>query len=285
MRAIDILKYQHKVSTLCKVLKVNRSTYYNHLSAIVSKRSLENDKISNHILKIYLDSKKRFGAHKIRYVLEAEYGIKISVGRVYRLIKLLHLPKMSTYKPKIKYPSNHSTLENKTKRQFAVSKPNLVWCSDVTYIKTLVGFVYLCVIIDLFSRKVVSHTISSKQNSQLIINTLEKAIRTRNISMNLIFHSDRGSQYTSDETAKFCDCNNITRSFSGVGNPYDNAVAESFFKFLKHEEINRKSFKNLSHVKSAVFEYIEGFYNSKRPHSFNNMLPPNTKESLYFSKP
>lgn len=270
---------------MCKVLRVNRSTYYNHLSATPSKRRLENDKISNYILKIYLDNKKRFGAHKIKYILEAEYGIKISVGRVHRLMKLLHLPKMSTVKPKFKYFSNHSILENKTKRQFSVSQPNLVWCSDVTYIKTLAGFVYLCVIIDLFSRKVISHMLSPKHDSKLIIATLEKAIRTRNISESLIFHSDRGSQYTSGETAKVCDKNNITRSFSGVGNPFDNAVVESFFKFLKHEEINRKSFKNLLDVKSTVFEYIDGFYNSKRPHSFNNMLPPNTKEYLYFSKP
>jgi len=266
------------------VLRVNRSTYYAHLNHTPSKRSIENDKISGLILKIYLDNKKRFGANKTRYVLECEYGIKVSVRRVYRLMKSLNLPKMSTVKPRIQYNSNYSiNLENLTNRQFTTNKPNLVWCSDITYIKTSSGFVYLCVIIDLFSRKVIAYTVSSVQNSNLIISTLQKAINSRNVSGNIIFHSDRGSQYTSAQTARFCDFHNITRSFSGVANPYDNAVAESFFKFLKHEELKRKRFTNLLQVKSAVFEYIEGFYNSKRPHSFNNMLPPNTKENLFFS--
>lgn len=138
------------------------------------------------ILKIYLESKKRYGAHKIKYILETEYGIKISVGRIYRLMKQLHLPKMSTVKPNIQYNSNHFSLKNKVKRKFTVNKPNLVWCSDITYIKIRNGFVYLCVIIDLFSRKVISHTIRSTQDSNLVIDALKKAISQRNIKENLI---------------------------------------------------------------------------------------------------
>lgn len=248
---------------------------------------MQNQKIRTLILSIYSSSKKRLGAYKICYLLGSEYGINISVGRVYRLMKSMNLPKMSTIKPKFipAKKGSASTYNNEIKQNFTTDKPNLVWVSDITYVKVNGSFYYVCVIIDLFSRKVIAYSVSNKINENLVINTFKKAFSVRNKPQNLIFHSDRGSQYTSLNFRKLLEQCNVIQSFSAKGYPYDNAVAESFFKFLKLEELNRKTFYNKSQLELSLFEYIEGFYNSKRPHSANNMLPPNQKEKLYFENP
>lgn len=196
----------------------------------------------------------------------------------------MNLPKMSTVKPKFisSKKEDSSVCNNKLKQNFTTDKPNLVWVSDITYVKVNGSFYYVCVIIDLFSRKVISYSVSNKIDTKLVINTFNKAFISRNKPENLIFHSDRGCQYTSKEFRKFLENYNIIQSFSAKGYPYDNAVAESFFKFLKFEELNRKSFTSKSELELSLFEYIEGFYNSKRPHSANDMLSPNQKEKLYF---
>lgn len=245
---------------------------------------MENQKIRSAILDIYSASKKRLGSYKICYLLKAEYGINISPGRVYRLMKQMHLPKMSTVNPKFIYAKNNDTsvYNNEIKQNFTTNKPNLVWVSDITYVKVNGVFYYICVIIDLFSRKVISYNVSNKINSKLAADTFKKAYNNRSCPENLIFHSDRGSQYTSKEFRDLLDQFGVIQSFSAKGYPYDNAVAESFFKFLKLEELNRKTYNNKAELDMFLFEYIEGFYNSKRPHSANNMLSPNQKEKFYF---
>ncbi len=278
------MRFQHKISTLCRVLKVNRSTYYKHFSKTVSNRTLQNQKIRSYILAIYSASKKRLGAYKICYLLGVEYGIYISVGKVYRLMKSMTLPKMSTIKPKFIHSKNdsNSSFNNEIKQNFTTDKPNLVWVSDITYVKVNGSFNYICVIIDLYSRKVISYSVRSKMDVNLVVDTFNKAFAARNYPENLIFHSDRGSQYTSKIFRKLLDRCNVIQSFSAKGYPYDNAVAESFFKFLKLEELNRQTFYNKAQLELSLFEYIEGFYNSKRPHSANDMLSPNQKEKFYF---
>ena len=269
---------------MCRVLNVNRSTYYKHFSLKVSPRSLQNQQIRCYILSIYSASKKRLGAYKICYLLNVEYGIPISVGKVYRLMKSMHLPKMSTIKPKFSTSVTTSSYpyHNKVNQNFTTDKPNVVWVSDITYVKVNGCFHYVCVVIDLFSRKVISYSISNRMNEKLVMDTFNKAFSIRNQPKNLIFHSDRGSQYTSKNFRKLLDECNVMQSFSAKGYPYNNAVAESFFKFLKLEELNRQTFYNQAQLALSLFEYIEGFYNSKRPHSANHMLSPNQKEKLYF---
>ncbi len=278
------MRFQHKISTLCRVLKVNRSTYYKHFSQRLSNRALENQKIRSYILAVYTSSKKRLGAYKICYLLGVEYGIHISPGRVYRLMKTMNLPKMSTVKPKpVRSESNEkANFNNRVNQNFTVDKPNLVWVSDITYVKVNGSFNYVCVIIDLFSRKVISYSVSRKIDTNLVIDTFNKAFASRKAPKNLIFHSDRGSQYTCEKFRKILDDCGVIQSFSAKGYPYDNAVAEAFFKFLKLEELNRRNFQKTSELELSLFEYIEGFYNSTRPHSANDMLPPNQKEKLYF---
>jgi len=283
LNAVHALRFQHKISTLCKVLKINRSTYYKHFSEKTSSRTLQNQKIRTAILAVYSASKKRLGAYKICYLLKDECGINISVGRVYRLMKQMHLPKMSTVKPKYIRSKNNDTAvyNNKIKQNFTTDKPDLVWVSDITYVKVNGTFYYICVIIDLFSCKVISYDVSNKIDTQLVVSIFKKAYNNRNRPENLIFHSDRGSQYTAKEFRNLLDQYGVIQSFSAKGYPYDNAVAESFFKFLKIEELNRKTYNNKTELDISLFEYIEGFYNSKRPHSANNMLSPNQKDKLY----
>lgn len=285
MNAVHILRFQHAIKTLCCVLRVNRSTYYKHFSATPAPRTIENQDIRSKILTLYSSSDKRLGVYKIQKRLVVEYGINISAGRVYRLMKSMKLPKMSTCKPVFKHkkPDNSLPCNNSLNQQFNTTKPNLVWVSDITYIKVNGRFYYLCVIIDLFSRKVISFRLGNKPDTDLVISTFKTAFSRRDPEDSFIFHSDRGCQYTSKKFRAVLDSFNIVQSFSAKGYPYDNAVAESFFKYLKLEEINRRNYSSIDELNLALFQYIEGFYNKKRPHSSNDMLSPNEKEDLFFN--
>ncbi|HFI0518543.1 TPA: IS3 family transposase, partial [Streptococcus suis] len=202
-------------------------------------------KIRKHILQIYTDYDNSLGAYKIRRVLERDYGIKVSLGRVYRLINNMNLPKRSTEKPKKKAGwKDNGLCINHLKQQFNPNTPNSVWASDFTYIKVNGSFHYLCVIIDLFSRKVVGWSLSHRHNVDFIIEAFNKAYSNRGEPHFLLFHSDQGAEYTSlifRQTLERCDA---VQSFSKKGYPYDNACCESFFHHMKRECINRKSFRN-----------------------------------------
>ena len=197
-------------------------------------------------------------------------------------MKSMQLPKMSTVKPVSTFVQDNEIKTNHLEQKFEQKAPNLVWVSDITYLKVAGKWYYLCIIIDLYSRKVIAWDISAKPDTDLVISVFNKAYTKRNISDGLMFHSDRGTQYTAFKFRKLLDELNVVQSFSKKGYPFDNAVAESFFKYLKKEETNRRTFSSLSELKLSIFEYIEGFYNSKRPHSSLGDLTPNEKESLFY---
>lgn len=266
------------------MLHVNRSTYYKHFRKNPAPRTIENQKIKIHILQIYSDFDKSIGAYKIQRVLERDYGIKISVGRVYRLMNSMDLPKMSTIIPKYKTsPNNESACENILNQKFNQQSPNLVWASDFTYVKVNGRHCYLCVVIDLFSRKVIGWQVSSNHNSDLIINAFKKAYIARGYPQNILFHSDRGSEYTGRRFRRVMDECNVLQSFSKKGYPYDNACCESFFKQMKREELNRRTFATLDEFRLSSFKYIER-YNNKRPHASLNNLTPSEVEENFFKK-
>ncbi len=271
------MRFEHSIVRLCHILKVNRSTYYKHFTLPPAPRTVKNQQIKKHILSIYMESKKRLGAAKVKVVLERDYGISISVGRVYRLMKSMNLPKMSTTKPKVSL-----ACPNHLNQQFNPTEPNRVWTSDISYIPVKNRFVYLCVILDLYSRKVIAWKVRTRMTTSLVLDTLQTALDTRQPTQPLLFHTDRGTQYTSSEMRQFLDYHSLTYSYSKKGYPWDNAVTESFFKYMKKEELDRRVFKTIQEVTLSSFEYIEGFYNPKRPHSANNMLTPNQKERNYF---
>lgn len=198
-------------------------------------------------------------------------------------MKEMNLPKMSTIKP-FKHKSKvagDDVCKNILKQKFNPSEPNKVWVCDFTYIRACGRFYYLCAIIDLFSRKVIAYKLSNKIDTKLAIDTVNLAVASRKKSDGVIFHTDRGSQFTSAEFRKHLDRFNIIQSFSAKGHPYDNAVIECFFKYLKKEEVNRMTFPTFYDLSISIFKYINGFYNSYRPHSHNDNLSPDDFDSLY----
>ncbi len=264
---------------------MNRSTYYKRVSASPAPRTLENQQLRKQILEIYTATQKRMGAAKIQRILLRDYGVSISVGRVYRLMKSMALPKMSTSKPAFKKQDRKVSLErpNHLNQAFNPPAPNQVWTSDFSYIPVgKKSFVYLCVILDLFSRKVIAWSVGPKIDSELALSTLKKAVSSRKPEASVLFHTDQGSQYTSSMFRKYLDGQPITQSLSKPGYPWDNAVTESFFKYMKKEELNRRIFSSLQEVQLSCFEYIEGFYNTQRPHGTLNMLTPNEMEKIYY---
>ena len=203
--------------------------------------------LKTYILTLHGKYKKRLGVKKLACMLKREYCIKIGVSRLRRLVRSMNLPKLFSKKsPNHSIKSESRDYQNFLNRKFKQSAPNQSWVSDITYLKVGQKWYYLCVIIDLFSRKVVAWKISDKPNSNLVISTFEKAYADRNFPIGLMFHSDRGSQYTSTAFRKLLNRLNVVQSFSNKGCPYDNAVVESFFKFLKLEEINQNTYSSFA---------------------------------------
>lgn len=286
--AVRRLRHEHSITTLCRVLKVNRSSYYKHFSSKKpSSRTIENQNIRTKILTLYASTDKRLGVKKMRRRLEVEYGIHISVGRVERFMKSMFLPKIST---RIKPPRSKKTganqddkYENLLKRDFHTSAPNKAWVSDITYVRVGNGFNYVCTVMDLYSRKIIAWNAGRRADSLLVVQTLEQAWLKRGKPKSVLFHSDRGTQYTAKSVRQVMDRKNFLQSFSNAGQPHDNAVAEAFFRFLKEEELYRRKFSCTEELKSSLFSYIDGFYNTRRPHSANDELTPNEKEALFWS--
>ena len=263
-------------------MNVNRSTYYKHFYSPPAPRVSLNQDIRRLILTIYADYDKRLGAYKIHHVLQRDYGVRISVGRVYRLMRSMHLPKMSTAHPRHYFcRSDDSLCPDRLRQSFTQNAPNLVWVSDITYLRAGGKWYYLCVVIDLFSRKVIAWHLSSKQDVELTITAFRKAYAARSAPKGLMFHSDRGTQYTAFAFRSLLDSLNIVQSFSKKGYPFDNAVCESFFKYLKKEETDRRSYSSFHDLKLAVFSYIEAFYNAKRPHASLGYLTPDEADARF----
>lgn len=224
------------------------------------------------------------GVRKLTVCLKREYCICVSEGRVYRLMKTMGLPKMSTVKPPRPAYASSDDIEYKNllSQRFDQPAPNIVWVCDFTYIRVAGRFCYLCVILDLFSRKVIAYKVSFHIDRFLAIDTLREAVSSRAAKRGVIFHTDRGSQFTSKDFRRATDTFGITQSFSAKGHPYDNAVMECFFKYLKREETDRRSYADIDEFKLSLFKYIVGYYNSYRPHSHNGELSPNERENNYF---
>ena len=258
------------IEKMCKVFKVKRSGYYRWLGAGESKRTREDKVLIDHIQRIFLKSKKTYGSPRIKRELQVE-GIKVSRRRVARLMKQEGLVSILRRKYVITTDSKHDypLVENKLDRNFNISDRGKVWVSDITYIKTAQGWLYLTVIIDLADRKVIGWSLSrSLKAIDTTIPAWRMANRNRPIACELIFHSDRGVQYACNEFVNHLNANRfVVRSMSRKGNCWDNAVAESFFKTIKAEWIYQHMYKTYQQASLSVFEYIETWYNRKRRHS------------------
>lgn len=229
---------------------------------------------------IYDESKQNYGAPKITQVLRKS-GEIISERTVGQYMKQMGI-KAQWVKPwtiTTKDSDFSSELQNILDEQFNPERPNAVWCSDITYIWTIDGFVYLTSIMDLYSRKIIAWTLSNTLEVSCVIETINKAKARRKIEEPLILHSDRGSQYVSNEYKRVTA--NMQCSYSKKAYPWDNACIESFHSLIKREWLNRFKIRDFAHAYRLVFEYLEAFYNTKRIHSHCDYMSPNDYEELY----
>jgi len=271
---------------MCKTLKVSKSGYYHWCKGIISNREKENNKLLQKIRIIYNQSNGTYGSPRIQEELY-RLGYKVSRPRIARIMKKNNIQSKVRKEWVVTTNSNHNDpiAPNLLDRSFTVDLPGQVWVSDLTYIKTKEGWLYLTVVIDLFDRKVIGWALSSTMQAiQTSIAALRMALSNRDRSENLIFHSDRGVQYTCSDFTKIITKKNITQSMSRKGNCWDNAVAESFFKTIKTESIYRYDFKSKREAKTEVFRYIEIWYNRKRRHSTLNYATPLEIENLFNMK-
>jgi transposase InsO family protein len=261
------------IEKMCKVLQVSCGSYYRWRKQIISIRERLKIIIEEQITLIYFKSKQRYGSPRITLELQS-LGYKISRITVAKYMKELGLRSKLSKKFKVTTNSKHNYLivENILNREFVVKTPSKVWVSDITYIQTKEGFIYLTTIMDLYDRKIIGWSLSNGMSTEeTTLKAWNMAVKNRNIVEGLIFHSDRGVQYASKKFVNVLDSyKKITRSMSRKGNCWDNAVAESFFKSLKTELIYGNKLITKEQMELEVFEYIEIWYNRKRRHSALN---------------
>jgi putative transposase len=275
----------YAVTKMSRWLKVSRSGYYKWRSRKVSAREQQRLLVESSVVTTFKQFKHRYGAPRITVELK-EAGVPCSLNHVAKLMAANDLQarngKGYKYFPSIQ-ARNHVS-DNLLARNFKASKPNEKWVSDITYIKVERGFVYLAVIMDLFSRKIIGWSLDITMTNQLIIDAFEMAVASRSTEPGLILHSDRGVQYRSGDYQHLLLSEGIQPSMSRKGNCWDNAAMESFFARLKVESIYAENIKGKSDAYSCVFEYIEMFYNTIRRHSTNSYLSPNNYEENYYAK-
>ena len=215
-----------------------------------------------------------------------EAKIPCGRNRVLRLMNQAGIEAQRGYgKPKNMYAGKpHAVIPNTLSREFEVAHPNQWWVSDITYIKTYEGFLFVAVVMDLYARNIVGWSMSSRMTDDLVLSALTMAYWRRKPANKVMLHSDQGSQYTSRDCQKLLKILNIEPSMSRRGNCWDNAVAESFFSNLKKEKIRRKIYKTRDDARADVFNYIEMFYNPRRRHTHNDRVPPTVYEQQYFMK-
>ncbi len=261
---------------MCEILDVSRSCYYNFLrEESPSKRTLEKIELSEKIKMIFIQHKCRYGSRRIRRML-LTMGYSVSRRRVIKLMKSLQLCCKTKRKFKQTTDSNHQLpiAPNLLERNFSPAEPNQVYAGDITYIPTQEGWLYLAVVIDLFSRRIIGWAMDQRMEAALVNNAMTMALLKRKPAPGLIWHSDRGSQYASISHRELLNARGIKQSMSRKGNCWDNAVAESFFHTLKVELTHHEQFLTREEAKLKIFEYIEIYYNKLRIHSANDYLSP-----------
>ncbi|CAQ44083.1 IS3 family transposase [Stenotrophomonas maltophilia] len=270
------------LAAMCRMLGVHRSGYYAWLKEPASARDKDDQRLLGLIKHSWLESGSVYGHRKVTTDLR-ELGETCSRHRVARLMKSEGLRAMVGYgrRPRPLSGPVGSVAKNVLARGFKVSEPNRAWVTDITYIRTYDGFLYLAVVLDLFSRQVVGWATRPTQHTDLVLQALLAAVWRRKPSPGLLLHSDQGTQFTSEDWQSFLREHDIVCSMSRRGNCHDNAAMESFFQLLKRERIKRRIYSNHDEARADVFQYIEMFYNPKRRHSSNDGLSPVEFEKQY----
>lgn len=265
-------RFEFRMGKMCRVLDISRSGYYAWKMRPVSSRDNKNTDLVDRIVKIHKQSRKTYGSPRITEDLKSQ-GIPCGKNRIARLMRKNGIMAKTKKKYRITTFSRHTRpVAPNLLKEWPVDKPNTVWVSDITYVRTGEGWLYLAVVLDIFSRHVVGWSMGERLCDDLVIRAFTKAVMKRGPYTPFIFHSDRGSQYASHRFKNLLFRHCITQSMSGKGNCYDNAFAESFFGTLK-TELGRR-YPSKSTARQEIFEYIEVFYNRIRRHSALNYLSP-----------
>ncbi|MFN4623963.1 MULTISPECIES: IS3 family transposase [Klebsiella] len=266
------------VMTMCRVLCVARAGFYAWLHNPVSARDKDNQRLLTLIRDSYSLSGGVYGYRRVHGDLN-EIGEICGKNRVGRIMQLNRIKAVRGYKAPRRIAGRPSVVApNRVQRQFTVVRANQVWVTDITYIRTWQGWLYLAVVIDLFARNVVGWSMKPTLSRELALDALMMAVWRRKPDGEVIVHSDQGSQYGSDDWQRFCRANNLAPSMSRRGNCWDNAVAESFFSSLKNERIRKRIYKTRDLARADIFDYIEVFYNRTRRHSHLGGVSPEAFE-------
>ena len=266
---------------MCRVLEVSTQGYYAWAKREPSNRAKENLSLAADIKAIHAGSRRTYGAPRVRAELVAR-GQQVGKNRVARLMRQEGVQARRKRKFRCTTDSKHNlpVAPNVLQRDFDADAPNQAWVTDITYVWTLEGWLYLAAILDLFSRRVVGWSMSTSLERGLALEALQMALQGRQPPAGLVHHSDRGCQYASRDYRAVLDAHGIVCSMSRKGDCWDNAVAESFFGSLKAEVLNDREFATRAEARLAIFDYIEVFYNRRRRHSYLGFLSPADYERL-----
>lgn len=279
---IDGHRDEFPVRRMCKVLEVSRSGYYAWRGRPPSAREMANRGLYKKIEAVYNESHKTYGSPRIYWALK-DQGVACSENRVARLMRLRNLRARQTKKFKTTTKRNKAArvAPNLLERDFTADRPNQKWVTDITYIRTDEGWLYLAAVLDLYSRRIVGWAMSDRMTSDLTIDALKMAVQRRQVNPGLIHHSDQGSQYTDGDYQQLLEDWGIEISMNGAGTWYDNAAMESFFGTLKGEWVYHHVYHTRNQARADIFYYIEAFYNRRRLHSTLDYLSPTAYEQHY----
>jgi putative transposase len=280
-RCIHRRRSQYPVAMMCRVLQVSTSGYYAWRVRPESERAKTDRELTRVIRRVHADSKQVYGRPKITAELKEE-GFDCGERRVGRLMREAGLKGCPVRRFKVTTQSDpgHPVAKNLLQQDFKAEKPNKRWAADITYISTRQGWLYLAVVMDLYSRRIVGWSMDHWISRHLVLDALSMAVGQRHPEGELIHHSDRGSQYTSDDFREALERHGITCSMSARANCYDNAVVESFFGIMKRERVNRVRYRNREEARADIFDYIECFYNRKRRHGYLGNISPAAFEEM-----
>jgi putative transposase len=263
---------------MCRVLRVTRSGFYAWLHKPLSDRAIEDQRLLELIRASYAASYGVYGSPRVFLDLR-EVGETCGENRVARIMRANKIKAIRGYKTPRHIVGRPSIIApNRLQREFTVEQPNRVWVTDVTYIRTWQGWLYLAVVMDLYARNIVGWSMKPTLARDLVLDALLMAVWRRRPQQRVIVHSDQGTQFGSDDWLRFCRANNLEPSMSRRGNCWDNAVAESFFSSLKKERIRKRIYRTRDLAKADVFDYIEVFYNRTRRHSHLGGVSPEAFE-------
>jgi putative transposase len=273
------------VRTMCRVLKVSASGYYAWRDRAPSQRAIDNAVLTERIRAVHAASDATYGMPRVRAEL-IDQGVVVSRQRVARLMRCAHIRGVSRRRGFVvttQRDERQRPAPDLVKREFKAEAANQLWVADMTYVPTWAGFIYLAVVLDVWSRRIVGWAIGEQMTSDLVLAALNMALQQRK-PKGVIHHSDQGSQYTSIAFGQRCEKMGVRPSMGTVGDAYDNAMAESFFATLECELIDRRSWPTKTDARMALFTYIEGWYNPRRRHSALGQISPANFESKHIDK-